>query len=66
MYIYLYTGPQLRLRKARFERVTVPVDFSVSVSRGEFEGGGTEAHAMYTPLALAAQRQKSLIFSVCF
>ena len=43
MYIYLYTGPQLRLRKARSQRDSVPGGLqrirSFSVGEGEVRRG---------------------------
>ena len=43
MYIYLYTGPQLRLRKARFQRDSVPgrcnAAEALAKDWGKFEGG---------------------------
>ena len=36
--------------------MTVPRDFSVSVGRGEFEGGGTRTGGFTRPPAVAAQR----------
>ena len=38
MYIYLYTGPQLRLRKARSQRRPLQLT-SLAKPWGEFEGG---------------------------
>ena len=59
MYIYLYTGPQLRLRKARPQRaevvrkcsVTLKTEYIYICSGGRMKGGppGIE---IYTPLVL--------------
>ena len=62
MYIYLYTGPQLRLRKARSQRVTVPKDFSVSVGRGELEGGWDPDALLHARPGLANQCKSELVF----
>ena len=62
MYIWYTTDCSLGLRKARAQRVTVPNDFSVSVGRGELEGGwdpGRKSHALQLSAAQCSSVQLS-------
>ena len=65
MYIYIYTGPHRRLRKARSQRRPLQLT-SLAKPWGEFEGGGLPGAAVYTPLGRANQSQNSLKISVWF
>ena len=53
MYIYLYTGPQLSLRKARSQRDSVPGRKqraeALAKDWGECEGGWDRHREIYTP-----------------